>query len=208
MAFTLPELPYAQDALKASIDATTMGIHHGKHHQAYVDKLNGAIAGNADLEAMSIEDLCGNLDRVPEAIRGAVRNNGGGHFNHSLFWQVMAPAGHGGSPSPELAAAIDKAFGSMDSFKEKFAAAGATRFGSGWAWLGVKNGELCVCSTPNQDNPLMSGMTDCDCTPLLGLDVWEHAYYLHYQNRRPDYISAWWDVVNWNEVSRRFAEAS
>ena len=208
MAFTLPELPYAQDALEASIDATTMGIHHGKHHQAYVDKLNGAIAGNADLEAMSIEDLCRNLNAVPEAIRGAVRNNGGGHFNHSLFWQVMAPAGQGGAPSAELAAAIDDAFGSMDSFKEKFAAAGATRFGSGWAWLGVNNGKLCVCSTPNQDNPLMSGMTDCDCVPILGLDVWEHAYYLHYQNRRPDYISAWWDVVNWNEVNRRFSEAS
>ena len=208
MAFTLPELPYAQDALEASIDATTMGIHHGKHHQAYVDKLNGAIAGNADLEAMSIEDICGNLDKVPEAIRGAVRNNGGGHFNHSLFWQVMAPAGQGGSPSPELAAAIDAEFGSMDSFKEKFAAAGATRFGSGWAWLGVKNGKLSVCSTPNQDNPLMNGVVDCICTPLLGLDVWEHAYYLNYQNRRPDYISAWWDVVNWNEVNRRFSEAS
>lgn len=208
MAFTLPELPYAQDALEASIDATTMGIHHGKHHQAYVDKLNGAIAGNADLEAMSIEDLCRNLNAVPEAIRGAVRNNGGGHFNHSLFWQVMAPAGQGGAPSAELAAAIDDAFGSMDSFKEKFAAAGATRFGSGWAWLGVNNGKLCVCSTPNQDNPLMSGVTDCDCVPILGLDVWEHAYYLHYQNRRPDYISAWWDVVNWNEVNRRFSEAS
>ena len=207
MAFTLPELPYAQDALEASIDATTMGIHHGKHHQAYVDKLNGAIAGNADLEAMSIEDLCRNLNAVPEAIRGAVRNNGGGHFNHSLFWQVMAPAGQGGAPSAELAAAIDDAFGSMDSFKEKFAAAGATRFGSGWAWLGVNNGKLCVCSTPNQDNPLMSGMTDCDCVPILGLDVWEHAYYLKYQNLRPKYIEAFWNVVDWSAAEENYKSA-
>ncbi|MEE2971787.1 MAG: superoxide dismutase, partial [Planctomycetota bacterium] len=190
-------------------DAQTMNIHHSRHHAAYVAKLNGAIEGRADLASSSIDDLCKNVANLPDAVRGAVRNNGGGHYNHSLFWQIIAPAGDGGAPSPELAAAIDTAFGSMDAMKEQFANAGATRFGSGWAWLGVKaDGGLCVSSTPNQDNPLMTGMVECECTPILGLDVWEHAYYLHYQNRRPDYIDAFWSVVNWNEVSRRFADAS
>lgn len=208
MAFTLPELPYAETALEPAIDAKTMNIHHTKHHAAYIAKLNGALEGHADLQAHSIDDLCRNIATLPEAVRGAVRNNGGGHFNHSLFWTILAPTGQGGEPSPELAAAIDTAFGSMDGMKEKFAAAGATRFGSGWAWLGVKDGGVCICSTPNQDNPLMTGMVDHECMPILGLDVWEHAYYLHYQNRRPDYISAFWSVVNWNEVNRRFAEAT
>ena len=207
MAFTLPELPYAEDALESTIDARTMNIHHTKHHAAYVAKLNDAIAGT-DLESKSIDEICAGIADVPAKIQGAVRNNGGGHFNHSLFWQVMAPAGEGGAPSAELASAIDAAFGSMDGFKETFAAAAATRFGSGWAWLGVKGDGVVVCSTPNQDNPLMTGLVDCQCTPILGIDVWEHAYYLNYQNRRPDYVSAWWDVVNWNEVSRRFAEAT
>jgi Fe-Mn family superoxide dismutase len=206
MAFTLPDLPYAYDALEPSIDARTMEIHHGKHHAGYVAKLNAAIEGHADLGAMSIDELCASLDKVPESIRGAVRNNGGGHFNHSLFWSVMA--GGGGAPSGELADAINAAFGSFDGFKEKFAAAAATRFGSGWAWLGVgADGTLCVCSTPNQDNPLMKGVVECGCTPILGLDVWEHAYYLNYQNRRPDYIEAWWNVVNWSAVAERFASA-
>jgi len=209
MPFTLPDLPYANDALEPAIDARTMEIHRTKHHQAYVDKLNAALEGHADLAACSIDDLCRRIATLPESIRTAVRNNGGGHFNHSLFWKVMAPAGSGGAPSSELAAAIDTAFGSMDAFKEKFAAAATTRFGSGWAWLGVKaDGALSVCSTPNQDNPLMTDVVECTCTPILGLDVWEHAYYLAYQNRRPDYVSAWWDVVNWAEVSRRFADAT
>lgn len=209
MPFTLPDLPYANDALEPAIDARTMEIHRTKHHQAYVDKLNAALEGHADLAACSIDDLCRRIATLPESIRTAVRNNGGGHFNHSLFWTVMAPAGSGGAPSAGLAAAIDTAFGSMDAFKEKFAAAAATRFGSGWAWLGVKaDGTLSVCSTPNQDNPLMADVVECTCTPILGLDVWEHAYYLAYQNRRPDYVSAWWDVVNWAEVSRRFADAT
>ena len=209
MAFTLPDLPYAENALEPAIDAQTMGIHHGKHHAAYVAKLNGALEGHADLASHSIEDLCRNVANLPEAVRGAVRNNGGGHYNHSLFWQILAPVGQGGEPGSELAAAIDEAFGSMDEMKARFADAAATRFGSGWAWLGVKpGGGLCICSTPNQDNPLMTGLSDCDCIPILGLDVWEHAYYLHYQNRRPDYIDAFWSVVNWNEVGRRFTEAS
>lgn len=209
MAFSLPDLPYAENALEPSFDARTMNIHHGKHHAAYVAKLNGAVEGHGALASKSIEDLCKGIAEVPEAIRGAVRNNGGGHFNHSLFWQILAPTGQGGEPSAALATAIDVAFGSMDEMKSKFATAGATRFGSGWAWLGVKpGGELCISSTPNQDNPLMTGLVDCECTPILGLDVWEHAYYLHYQNRRPDYIDAFWNVVNWTEVSRRFADAS
>ena len=209
MAFSLPDLPYAEDALEPSFDARTMNIHHGKHHAAYVAKLNAALEGHDDLASRSIEDICKGIGDVPESIRGAVRNNGGGHFNHSLFWQVLAPAGQGGEPSAELAAAIDAAFGSMDAMKKTFADAGATRFGSGWAWLGgVGDGSLCICSTPNQDNPLMAGMVDHACTPILGLDVWEHAYYLLYQNRRPDYIEAFWNVVNWNEVSRRFADAT
>ncbi len=200
---TLPDLPYDFSALEPSIDARTMEIHHGKHHNAYVTKLNEALdAAGGDLGSLDITALCKRLDSVPEAQRGAVRNNGGGHFNHSLFWSVMS---HGGNTelSADLKAAIDSAFGGMDSLREKFGTAAATRFGSGWGWLVVKDGKLAVTSTPNQDNPLMDGSG----TPILGLDVWEHAYYLHYQNRRPDYIKAWWDVVNWKEVSRRFSEA-
>lgn len=201
MAYQLPELPYAYDALEPHIDAKTMEIHHSKHHNTYVTKLNAALEGHDDLASKSIEDLVSNLDAVPENIRTAVRNNGGGHANHSLFWQVMSPNG-GGNPSGELADAITNKFGSIDKFKEEFANAGATRFGSGWAWLVLNNGELEVTSTPNQDTPLMEGNT-----PILGLDVWEHAYYLKYQNKRPDYISAFWDVVNWDEVARRYNEA-
>jgi Fe-Mn family superoxide dismutase len=200
MAFTLPELPYATNALETYIDTQTMEIHHGKHHNAYVTNLNAAIAGT-DAEHMSIEDICKNISKYSPA----VRNNGGGHFNHSLFWTVMGPNA-GGTPIGELAEAINKSFGSFDSFKEEFAKAATTRFGSGWAWLIVKDGELAICSTPNQDNPLMD-VAEVKGTPVLGLDVWEHAYYLHYQNRRPDYINAWWNVVNWNEVSNRYAAA-
>lgn len=197
MAYELPDLPYGFDALAPHIDEQTMRIHHGKHHATYIAKLNGALDGHADLAAKSVEDLIADLDAVPEAIRGAVRNNGGGHANHTLFWQVMAP-GAGGAPSGAIADAINGTFGSFDSFKEQFAAAGVGRFGSGWAWL-LKDGDsLAVESSPNQDSPVMAGKT-----PLLGLDVWEHAYYLNYQNRRPDYISAWWNVVNWDEVNRR-----
>jgi Fe-Mn family superoxide dismutase len=200
MAFTLPALPYAFDALEPHIDARTMEIHHGKHHNAYVTNLNNAIAGT-DLEGKSLEELM----KVAGS-NAAVRNNGGGHWNHSLFWQVISPSG-GGTPSGDLAAAIDAKFGSFDAFKETFNKAAATRFGSGWAWLCVDTKkELCVCSSPNQDNPLMD-VSDCPGTPILGLDVWEHAYYLNYQNRRPDYISAFWNVVNWEEVSKRFAAA-
>ncbi len=200
MAFTLPTLPYAFDALEPHIDARTMEIHHGKHHNGYVTNLNNAIAGT-DLEGKSLEELL----KVAGS-NTAVRNNGGGHFNHSLFWQVISPNG-GGAPSGELAAAIDAKFGSFDAFKETFNKAAATRFGSGWAWLCVDTKkELCVCSSPNQDNPMMD-VAECPGTPILGLDVWEHAYYLNYQNRRPDYISAFWNVVNWEEVSKRFAAA-
>ncbi|MHC4810609.1 MAG: superoxide dismutase [Planctomycetota bacterium] len=208
MAFELPDLPYAHDALEPIIDATTMQIHHGKHHAAYVAKLNAALEGHDDLLAMSIEELCRNLDRVPEAARTAVRNNGGGHCNHAIFWTTMAPAGSGGggAPTGDLAAAIDAACGSFDGFKQAFADAAANRFGSGWAWLArADDGSVFVTSTPNQDNPLMSGLVDRPGTPLLGLDVWEHAYYLKYQNRRPDYIAAWWDVVDWNAVAARYA---
>jgi Fe-Mn family superoxide dismutase len=197
MAFELPDLPYSHDALEPHIDTQTMQIHHGKHHNAYVTNLNAALEGHADLQAKSIEDLISNLDAVPEAIRGAVRNNGGGHANHSLFWKVMGP-GKGGAPSGDLAAAIDASFGSFDAFKEAFAKAGATRFGSGWAWL-IKNGDkLEVTSTPNQDSPIMEGKT-----PLLGMDVWEHAYYLNYQNRRPDYMQAFFNVIDWDAVAAR-----
>ena len=200
MAFQLPSLPYALDALEPHIDARTMEIHHGKHHNAYVTNLNAAIAGT-ELEGKSLEELM----KVAGS-NAAVRNNGGGHWNHSLFWQILSPAG-GGLPTGELAAAIDAKFGSFDSFKETFNKAGATRFGSGWAWLCVDTKkELCVCSSPNQDNPLMD-VSDCPGTPILGLDVWEHAYYLHYQNRRPDYIAAFWNLVNWEEVSKRYAAA-
>lgn len=200
MAYQLPELPYAYDALEPHIDKETMNIHHTKHHNAYVTNLNNALAGNEELLSKSIEDLIANLDAVPEAARTAVRNNGGGHANHSLFWEQLSADG-GGQPTGALAEAIDKKFGSFDAFKEEFAKAGATRFGSGWAWLSLNNGELEVTSTPNQDSPIMEGNT-----PLLGLDVWEHAYYLHYQNRRPDYIAAFWSVVNWDEVAKRFGK--
>ncbi|MEQ9287898.1 MAG: superoxide dismutase [Cyclobacteriaceae bacterium] len=199
MAFELPSLPYAHNALEPHIDARTMEIHHGKHHNAYVTNLNNAIAGT-EMEGKSIEDICKQHSDVP-----AVRNNGGGHFNHSLFWTVMSPNG-GGAPSGDLAVAIDSAFGSLDAFKDAFSKAGATRFGSGWAWLCVKDGKLEVCSSANQDNPLMPGV-GCGGTPILGLDVWEHAYYLNYQNRRPDYISAFFNVINWDEVAKRFAAA-
>lgn len=199
MAFELPNLPYAHDALEPHIDARTMEIHHGKHHAAYTTNLNAALEKYPDFAGKTIEELLSNLDSIPEDVRMAVRNNGGGFYNHNLFWTSMAP-NSGGTPSGALAAAIDAAFGSFDNFKQEFAKAGATRFGSGWAWLSKKaDGGLVITSTANQDTPLADGLT-----PLLGLDVWEHAYYLNYQNRRPDYISAWWNVVNWDEVTRRF----
>lgn len=197
MAHELAPLPYAHDALEPHIDKQTMEIHHGKHHNAYVTNLNKAIAGNAALEAKSIDDLVKNLNTVPENIRGAVRNNGGGHWNHTFFWKVMGPQA-GGAPSGALADAINAAFGSFDEFKTKFEAAGVGRFGSGWAWLVVKDGKLAITSTPNQDNPLM----DASGAPILGCDVWEHAYYLKYQNRRPDYLKAFWNVVNWAQVAK------
>ena len=196
MAFELPQLPYAYDALEPHIDARTMEIHHTKHHNAYTTNLNAAIAGT-ELEGKSIEDILGNLDLK----NGAVRNNGGGFFNHNLFWTVMSPNG-GGLPTGELAAAIDSTFGSFDAFKAAFAKAGATQFGSGWAWLTVKDGKLEVLGTPNQDNTLMPGVGNGG-TPILGLDVWEHAYYLNYQNRRPDYIEAFFNLINWDEVAKR-----
>ncbi len=199
--FTLPELPYAFDALAPHIDEETMKIHHGRHHNTYVTNLNNAIEGHADLADKNLEELISNLDALPEGIRTAVRNNGGGHANHTLFWEVMSPNG-GGEPTGELLDAINSTFGSIDAFKEEFAKAGATRFGSGWAWLIVDNGKLAVTSTPNQDTPVMEGKT-----PILGLDVWEHAYYLNYQNKRPDYISAFWNVVNWDEVAKRYNAA-
>jgi len=201
MAYTLPQLPYAYNALEPHIDARTMEIHHTKHHQAYINNVNTALAGT-EFEKLSVEDLIKDLSKIPENIRTVVRNNGGGHANHSLFWKNMGPSA-GGAPKGDLAAAITGAFGTFDAFKEQFAKAGATRFGSGWAWLSIgKDKKLVVESTANQDSPLMEGKT-----PILGLDVWEHAYYLNYQNRRPDYITAFWNVVNWNEVARRFAAA-
>lgn len=201
MAYELPQLPYAYDALEPHIDKETMNIHHTKHHNTYVTNVNNAIAGKADLESKSVEELISNLDAVPEDIRTAVRNNGGGHANHSLFWTILSPNG-GGEPTGELADAINSKFGSFEAFKDQFSKAAATRFGSGWAWLAVNNGELEVTSTPNQDSPLMEGKT-----PILGLDVWEHAYYLNYQNRRPDYVSAFFNVVNWEEVANRYNSA-
>ncbi len=202
MAFQLPELEYAYDALEPHIDARTMEIHHSKHHQGYTNNLNNAIAAT-DLEDNSIEDILANLDMS----NGAVRNNGGGFYNHSLFWSVMNPSNKG-ELSGELKAAIEAQFGSVDAFKDAFSKAAATQFGSGWAWLCVqKGGKVDVCSTPNQDNPLMPGVT-CDGTPILGLDVWEHAYYLNYQNRRPDYINAFFNVINWNEVAKRYSKAT
>ncbi|WP_138415775.1 superoxide dismutase SodA [Aquibacillus sediminis] len=199
--FELPELPYAYDALEPHIDKETMNIHHTKHHNTYVAKLNGALEGQSDLEGKSLDELLSDLNSVPESIRTAVRNNGGGHANHSLFWTILSPNG-GGEPSGELATKLNDKFGSFDKFKEEFAAAAAGRFGSGWAWLIVNNGELEITSTPNQDTPIMDGKT-----PILGLDVWEHAYYLKYQNKRPDYIAAFWNVVNWDEVAKRYDAA-
>lgn len=199
MAYELPALPFAHDALEPHIDARTMEIHHGKHHQGYVNKVNAALEGTG-LEGKSIEEVVSNLSAVPADKQGAVRNNGGGHANHSLFWTILSPSG--GSPSGDLAAAIDAELGGFHKFKEDFSAAAGTRFGSGWAWLSVDGGKLVVESTPNQDSPLMEGRT-----PILGLDVWEHAYYLNYQNRRPDYVSAFFNVINWDEVAKRYAAA-
>jgi Fe-Mn family superoxide dismutase len=202
MAHQLPALPYANNALEPHIDEQTMMIHHDRHHATYVNNLNAALEGHADLQSKSVEDLISNLDAVPESIRTAVRNNGGGHANHSLFWQVIGPNG-GGQPGGALADAINSELGGFDKFKEDFSKAAATRFGSGWAWLSVdKNGKLVIHSTANQDNPIMEGLT-----PILGLDVWEHAYYLKYQNKRPDYIAAFFNVINWPEVEKRYAAA-
>ena len=201
MSFELPALPYAHEALEPHVDARTMEIHHGKHHATYVANLNKALEGHEDLQGQDIADLCRNIQELPESVRGAVRNNGGGHFNHSLFWTSMSASG-GGNPSGDLAAAIDSAFGSFDAFKEQFAAAAMTRFGSGWAWLMVNDtGKLEVTSTANQDNPLMTNIVERPGTPLLGMDVWEHAYYLNYQNRRKDYIQGFLSLVNWDEVA-------
>ena len=204
MAHTLPPLPYAFDALEPHIDAQTMQIHHGKHHQAYVNNLNAALEKAPELQNKPLDELLGKLDSVPEGIRMAVRNNGGGHWNHSLFWQIMAPKAGGEAPGA-LGEAIRSSFGDFAKFREQFAAAGVGRFGSGWAWLVSDNGKLSITSTPNQDNPLMEGKRPQSV--LLGLDVWEHAYYLKYQNRRPDYITAWWNVVNWAEVAKRHDQA-
>jgi len=212
VAFTLPDLPYSVSALEPTVDSKTMELHHGKHHAGYVSKVNDAIKGTK-FDDMDPEEVIRNLGDAPEDIRTKVRNNGGGAINHALFWQIMAPAGNGGGgqPSGDLASAIDKAFGSFDAFKETFASAAAGRFGSGWAWLCVTDGGLEVCSTANQDSPLMkSAIGDaagCGGRPILGLDVWEHAYYLNYQNKRPEYIEAWWNVVNWPRVGELFAEA-
>jgi Fe-Mn family superoxide dismutase len=199
MAYTLPPLPYPTNALEPHIDAQTMEIHHGKHHQAYVTNLNAALEKAPELANKSLDDLLRNLNSVPEAVRTAVRNNGGGHWNHSQFWRTMAPNA-GGKPTGKLAQAIDAAFGDFEKFKEAFNAAGGSRFGSGWVWLLNEGGKLSIVSTPNQDNPLMDGKP----APILGNDVWEHAYYLKYQNRRPDYLKAWWNTVDWNEVGKRF----
>lgn len=202
-AHELPELPYAHDALEPNVDSQTMQIHHGKHHQGYVNKLNAALEGHDDLQSKSIEELLADLDSIPEEIRTAVRNNGGGHYNHSLFWPAMSPDG-GGEPTGALAEAINDAFGSFEDFKSQFSSAAGGQFGSGWGWLVVdSDGNLAVTSTPNQDNPISDGHT-----PLLGVDVWEHAYYLHYQNRRNDYIQNWWNVVNWDVVVERYNAAT
>lgn len=204
MPHELASLPYAHDALEPYIDKMTMEIHHGRHHKAYVDNLNKAITGNAALEAKSLDQIIRDLSAVPDAIRGPVRNNGGGHWNHSFFWKIMAPNA-GGAPTGKLADDIKAAFGSFDDFKGKFEAAGIGRFGSGWAWLVVNGGKLEIVSTPNQDNPLMGkAVAGCEGAPILGVDVWEHAYYLKYQNKRADYLKAWWSVVNWTEVARHY----
>ena len=208
MTFKLPDLPYAFDALEPVVDKATMEIHHGKHHAAYVNNLNKALEGNNEWSGKSIEEICRGITKVPDNIRNAVRNNGGGHFNHSKFWGWMAPKGKNGQPSPELAQRIDSDLGGMQKMKETFNAAGVGRFGSGWAWIIVNDqGKLEIVSTPNQDNPLMQGVVDKVGTPILGVDVWEHAYYLKYQNKRPDYLNAFWNVVNWEEVNRRYREA-
>ncbi|MFO1501970.1 MAG: superoxide dismutase [Verrucomicrobiota bacterium] len=207
MAYELPPLPYSKDALEPSIDATTMEIHHDKHHAAYVTNLNKAIAGKADLEKKSPEELISNLEAVPADIRGAVRNNGGGHVNHSMFWKLIGPKA-GGAPTGALAQAINATFTSFDAFKEKFEAAGMGRFGSGWAWLVANGGKLEIVSTANQDNPIMGkAIAGCEGRPILGVDVWEHAYYLKYQNRRAEYLKAWWNVVNWAEVGKHYEAA-
>jgi superoxide dismutase, Fe-Mn family len=205
MAHELPPLPYATNALEPHIDAKTMEIHHGKHHNTYVTNLNNALKDHADLGSKSVDELCKNLASVPEAIRTVVRNNGGGHWNHSFFWKLMKPSAEG-APVGKLAEAINADFGSFAAFQEKFAAAAAGRFGSGWAWLCKKDGKLAICSTANQDNPLMPE-AGCGGTPVLGIDVWEHAYYLNYQNRRPDYVKAWWNVVNWAQAEANYAAA-
>ena len=202
MPFTLPALPYAPDALEPHIDAKTMEIHHGKHHQAYVNNLNAALEKAPDLQGKSLDDLMKSINSAPDAVKGAIRNNGGGHWNHSFFWELMSAKG-GGEPTGKLADAIKSSFGDLAKFKELFAAAGTTRFGSGWAWLIADGSKLSITSTPNQDNPVSNGQT-----PLLGNDVWEHAYYLKYQNKRPDYLKAWWNVVNWGKVAERYSAAS
>lgn len=208
MAHELPPLPYPKEALEPHIDALTMEIHHGRHHKAYVDNLNKAIAGNTALEAKSLEALIGGLASVPDGIRGPVRNNGGGHWNHSFFWKLMAPKA-GGAPTGKLADAIKAAFGTFTDFQAKFENAGMTRFGSGWAWLVVNAGKLEIVSTANQDNPLMGkAVAGCEGEPVLGVDVWEHAYYLKYQNKRADYLKAWWNVVNWAQAAKNFDAAS
>jgi Fe-Mn family superoxide dismutase len=204
MSFTLPELSFSTNALEPHIDARTMEIHHGKHHQTYITNLNNALNGHDQLLSMRIEDLISDLSSLPESVQGAVRNNGGGHANHSFFWESLSPSG-GGLPSGELADSISSTFGNFDALKESFAKAALTRFGSGWAWLIQRaDGTLTVTSTPNQDSPLMEGIADECGTPLIGLDVWEHAYYLNYQNRRPDYVAAFWNVLDWDQVSSRF----
>ena len=205
MKHEVPALPYAFDALEPHIDARTMEIHHGKHHAAYVNNLNAALEKHPELQSKSVEELIGDLSKVPEDIRTAVRNNGGGHWNHSLFWQLLSPKG--GKPAGSVVKAIESTFGSFDAFKEQFGKAAVGRFGSGWAWLSVKDGKLCICSSPNQDNPHMKGVSECPGRIVLGLDVWEHAYYLKYQNRRADYIGAWWSVVNWEKVEELYVKA-
>jgi Fe-Mn family superoxide dismutase len=208
MTFKLPELPYAFDALEPAVDKTTMEIHHGRHHKAYVDNLNKALEGKDDWSGKSIEEICRRVADLPAEIKGPVRNNGGGHYNHSLFWTLMAPKGSTGSPSGELARAIDADLGGMEKLKAGVNDAGIKRFGSGWAWIVVNGqGKLQITSTPNQDNPLMTGVAEAPGTPILGVDVWEHAYYLKYQNKRADYLTAWWDVVNWSKVSELYAGA-
>ena len=203
MAFTLPPLPYAYDALEPAIDKETMTFHHDKHHQTYVDNLNKAVDADENLKGKSLEEIFTSISTAPKA----VRNNGGGHWNHSLFWELLAPEGQTGEPSAELKAAIDADLGGMDKFKEDFNAAGAAQFGSGWAWLIMQDGKLKITSTPNQDNPIMKGVAEVTGTPILGVDVWEHAYYLKYQNKRADYLAAWWNVVNWAAVEERYAKA-